>query len=74
MGLHHLIEFCFNGGENKLIQINKFGARWTREVNNNKIWFSKQQMKDAASYLLSNGYFTVGPKIFMSDYRNSYRV
>ena len=29
---HHLIDFCFDGGENKFIQINKFGARWIREV------------------------------------------
>ena len=64
MVLHHLIDFCFDGGENKFIQINKFGARWIREVNNNRICFSKQQMKDAVSYLLSNCYFTVGPKIF----------
>ena len=26
MVLHHLIDFCFDGGENKFIQINKFGA------------------------------------------------
>ena len=36
MVLHHLI-FCFDGGENKFIQINKFGARWIREGNNNRI-------------------------------------
>ena len=64
MVLHHLIDFCFDGGENKFIQINKFGARWIREVNKNMICFSKQQMKDTVSYLLSNCYFTVGPKIF----------
>ena len=64
MVLHHLIDFCFDGGENKFIQINKFGARWTREVKNNRICFSKQQIKDAVSYLRSNCYFTVGPKIF----------
>ena len=56
-----LVEFCFDGGENKFIQINKFGARWVREVNNK--CFSKQQMKHALSYLLSNCYFTVGTKI-----------
>ena len=64
MVLYHLIDFCFDGGENKFIQINKFVARWIREVNNNRICFSKQQMKDAVSYLFSNCYFTVGPKIF----------
>ena len=58
MVLHHRIDFCFDGGENKFIQINKFGARSIREVNNNRICFSKQQMKDAVSYLLSNFYFT----------------
>ena len=52
--LHHLIEFCFDGDENKFIQINKFGARWIREFNNNRICLSKQQMKDDVSYLLSN--------------------
>ena len=52
MVLHHLIEFCFDGGENKFIQINKFGARWIREVNNNRIFFSKLKIKDAVSYLL----------------------
>ena len=56
MVLHHLIDFCFDGGEgeNKFIQINKFGAHWIREVDNNRICFSKQQMKDAVSYLLCN--------------------
>ena len=64
MVLHHVLEFCFDGGENKFIKINKFGARCIREVNNNRICFSKQQMKDAVSYLLSNCFFTVDPKIF----------
>ena len=64
MVLHHLIDFCFDGAENKFIHINIFGTRWIREFNNNRICFSKQQLKDAVSYLLSNCYFTVGPKIF----------
>ena len=45
--LHNLSDFCFDGGENKFIQINKFRARWIREINNNRICFRKQQMKDA---------------------------
>ena len=64
MVLHHLIDFCFDGGENKFIQFKNIGARWAKEVNNNCLGFNKQQMKDAVSYLLSNCYFTVGHKIF----------
>ena len=46
----------------KLINLEHVGLE-IREVNNNRICFSKQQMKDAVSYLLSNCSFTVVPKI-----------
>ena len=74
MVLHHLIDFCFDGGENKLIQFKNIGARWVKEVNNNCLGFNKQQMKEAVSYLLSNCYFTDGHKIFCQINRNSYGV
>jgi len=61
--LHNLIDFCFNGGTNKFLLIDKYGACWVNEFKTNKICWNRQQIKDAVSYLLSNSYFTVGTKI-----------
>ena len=61
--LHHLIDFCFNGGTKKFLLIDNYGARWVSDVRKNKICWSRQQIKDAVSYLLTNCNFTVGSKI-----------
>ena len=61
--LHHLIDFCFDGGTKKFLLINKYGARWVDKINKNHICWSRQQTKDAVSYLLSNCNFTIGSKI-----------
>ena len=44
--------------------INKFGARWIDNRKNDQLCFSKQDIKDAVTYLLCNCYFTVGSKLF----------
>ena len=62
--LHSLIDFCFDGGIKKFILINKFGAYWVSEKKKDHICFSKQDIKDAVTYLLRNCYFTVGSKLF----------
>ena len=62
--LHKLIDFCFNGGGLKYVTISRFGASWSKEPKDSKLCFSKQQLKDAVTYLISNCFFTVGSKIF----------
>ena len=62
--LHSLIDFCFDGGIKKFILINKFGGSWVSEKKKDCICFSKQDIKDAVTYLLKNYYFTVGSKLF----------
>ena len=62
--LHKLIDFCFDGGTKNFILINKFGARWIDNRKNDQLCFSKQDIKDAVTYLLCNCYFTVGSKLF----------
>ena len=64
MVLNSLIDFCFDGGESKNITVNKYGARWVKNIQDNEICLSKQQIKDAVAYLLFNCDFTVAPKIF----------
>ena len=59
-----MIDFCFAGGECKYITVNNYGARWVKNIKDNVVCLSKQQIKDAVAYLLLNCYFTVGPKIF----------
>ena len=61
--LHKLIDFCFDGGDNKYIVIKPYGAKWVKEHRNNQICFNKQKIKEAVTYLLSNCYFYVGSKI-----------
>ena len=53
--------------------INNYGACWVKNIKDNVICLSKQQIKHAVAYLLVNYYFTVGPKI-LSDYWYSYGV
>ena len=58
-----LIDICFNGGESKYVTVNSYGACWVKNIKDNVICLKKQQIKDAAAHLLSNCYFTDGPKI-----------
>ena len=62
--LHSLIDFCFDGGDNKYIGINKYGAKWIQDPKKYKEYFDKQSIKRAVSYLLDNCFFTVGIKLF----------
>ena len=61
--LNSLIDFCLDGGTNKYITVNNYGARWVKNIKDNVICLNKQQIKDAAAYLLFNCYFIVGPKV-----------
>ena len=62
--LNSLIDFCFDGGANKYIAVNNYGACWVKNIKDNVIFLNKRQIKDAVAYALFNCYFTVGPKIF----------
>ena len=64
MVLNSLIDFCFDGGENKYITVNNYGAHWVKKITDNAKCLNKLQIKDAIAYLLFNCYFTVDPKIF----------
>ena len=64
MVVNSLIDFCFDGGENKYFTVKNRGARWVKNTKDNVICLNKQQIKDAVASLLFNCYFTVGPKIF----------
>ena len=61
--LHSLIDFCFDGGENKYIGVSKYGAKWVKDTSKYKSYFDKQGIKKAVSYLLDNCFFTVGTKL-----------
>ena len=54
--LYKLIGFCFEG-DNDSIFLNYFGTV-------GQLYFSKQDIKDAVNYILSNCYFLLGKKIF----------
>jgi len=62
--MRELINFCFKGGENKYIAVNKFGARWVKEKNPNMTVFDKTSLKLAINFLLDNCFFRVGNLIF----------
>ena len=64
MVLNSLIDFCFDGGESKYITVNNHGVRWVKNIKDNVICLTKQQIKDTVAYLLFNCYFIVGPQIF----------
>ena len=64
MVLNSLIDFCFDGGENKYITVNNYGARSVKNIIDNVIYFNKQHIKDAVAHVRFNCYFIVGPKIF----------
>ena len=42
MVLNNLIDFCFNGGENKYITVNNYGAHWVKNMKGNVICLNKQ--------------------------------
>ena len=60
----YLIVWCFDGGENKYITVNSYGARKVKDIKDYVICNNKQQRKDAVAYFLFNCYFMVGLKIF----------
>ena len=62
--LHSIIDFCFKGGTCEFIAITRFGARWVKDKSKYNIWFDKQKLKDAVTYLMENCYFTVGKDLF----------
>ena len=49
MVLNSLIDFCFDGGENKYITVNNCGARWVKNIKDNVTCLNKQQIKDAVA-------------------------
>ena len=49
---YSLIDFCFDGGESKYITFNNYGTCWVRNIKDNVLCLSKQQIKDAVAYLL----------------------
>ena len=60
----NLIDFWFDGGQNKCITVSSCGTRWVNFTKVIQICLNKRQMKDAAEYFLFNCYFTIDPTIF----------
>ena len=50
MVLNSLIDFCFDGGENKCITVTNYGAFLVKNIKDNVICLNKQQVKDALSF------------------------
>ena len=53
MVLNSLINFSFDGGENKCITVTSYGAHWVKNIKDNVICLGKQPIKDAVSCLLT---------------------
>ena len=64
MVLKKLIDFRFDGGEDKYIVVCSYGVSWIKDTKDNQICLNKQQIKDAVADLLLNCYLTVGHKNF----------
>ena len=47
MVLNSLVDFCFDGGESKYITVNNYGACWVKNIKDNLICLSKQQINYA---------------------------
>ena len=62
--MRELIEFCFKGGNKRIIKVDRYGASWVTEEKSSSVYFSKNRLKDAVRYLLNHCYFRFGNKIF----------
>jgi len=62
--LHELTDFCFRGCTKSKILVNEYGATWKAGKKAKGIQFSRDNVKEAISYLLDNCHFNVGDKIF----------
>ena len=58
--LNDLIEFCFKGKKDKLIEIDKYGAKWVDTKSSSKMVFNKTCLKKSVKYLLNNCFFKFG--------------
>ena len=47
MVLNSLVDFCFDGAESKYITVNDYGACWVKNIKDNLICLSKQQINCA---------------------------
>ena len=50
--------------ESKYTTGDSYGARWVKNIKDNVICLSKQQIKDSVAYFFFNCFFTVSTKIF----------
>ena len=62
--MNELVDFCFRGGDKQYIAVNFGRAFWVDTLHQHQIVFTKQKVKDALEYLMSNCYFTVGSHVF----------
>ena len=61
--LFQIIDFVFEGGNNKFICISSYGKAYWRKKTNRSVAFSKSSLKIATKHLIQNCYFTVGNSI-----------
>ena len=62
--LNELIDFCFQGGTNDIIAVDRFGAKWVHSATNASFNFDKSSLKTVIKYLINNCYFNFGNKTF----------
>ena len=62
--LNELIDFCFQGREDKLIAITKYGAKWVADKSKYELLFDKEKIKSALEFLMSSCFFTLGNLLF----------
>lgn len=62
--LNSLIDFCFNGGSKKFISVTESGARWVDNASRCKLVFTREKVKEAVAYLLSQCFFKMGESLF----------
>ena len=62
--MNELVDFCFKGGSKQYIAVKSRRAFWVDTIHQHKIVFTKDKIKKALAYLMSNCYFTVGSHVF----------
>ena len=55
--LQKFIDFCFNKREINYIFLNYCAAKWVDEKINSQVFVSKQDLKDAVKYIISDFFF-----------------
>ena len=68
MFLYKIIDFAFKGGTKDRVAINGKGiAYWAGKGSRVRKYFTKDSIKNAVTFLITNCYFKLGNKFFRQD-------